>query len=172
MTSKKKTGKKARSKTSDKETKRQTRWLPVALDDARRLVIAAEASTMARDRDAAVLELKGIQTERKGHISELEGGIKLRLETLHKGTESGKVEVEATADYAKGRYYVKRMDDGEVVEERSLTPPEIQLGIKLVDEEKPKDGKDDKPPAKTKDELAAARKEKDKKPLAKGKGKS
>lgn len=75
----------------------------------------------------AEAELSGIKSQFKERIEELDGALGEHLSCIRRGKEERKADVEDRYDYARG--VVETVHKGEVVEHRTMTAEERQLGL-------------------------------------------
>lgn len=104
----------------------KTRYLEVAFTSDEiiemRRRVSINLTELARKRDA----LKSLQKQIGGEIALLEAETNLLADKANSGKEMRNVEVKATTDWKKSRMVVKRLDTGEVIEDRPLRPEETQ----------------------------------------------
>lgn len=77
-------------------------------------------------------EKKTALSEFKMRIDESEAEIKRLSRIVAAGVEWREIECEKSLEFGTGKVTVKRLDTGEVVEVRAMTPEEEQLSIDLI----------------------------------------
>lgn len=107
----------------------QTRYLEVEFTTDEiiemRKRISINLTETARKKDA----LASLNKQMKGEIALLEAETNLLADKANAGKEMRNVEVKSNTDWKKGRIIVKRIDTGEVIEDRQLRPDETQKDL-------------------------------------------
>lgn len=107
----------------------QTRYLEVefTVDEIveMRRRISINLTELSRKKDA----LKSLQKQMQGEIALLDAEVNLLADKANAGKEMRNVEVESKTDWKKNRIIVKRIDTGEIVEDRALRSDELQKDL-------------------------------------------
>lgn len=106
-----------------------TRYLEVAFTAEEIIAMRAKVSQnlqeLRRKKDA----LDSLNKQLKGDIALLDAETQLLAEKANEGKEFRNVDVKTTTDWTRSRMIVKRLDTGEVIEDRPLRPNELQKDL-------------------------------------------
>ena len=95
--------------------------------------ISISLTEVSRKKDA----LQSLNKQLKGEIEILEAEQNLLADKANAGKEMRNVEVTQKTDWKKSRIVVRRIDTGEIVEDRALRPDELQKDlVEEIEDEK------------------------------------
>ena len=110
----------------DLTTENKERWLPVKLTNYELLDKARSMSNLYNERDALELQKSAAAKEFGEKIKNIEGEIAKLAQCVSSGFEHRSVTCEERLNFAIGEFRVTRLDTGEVLDARALTPNERQ----------------------------------------------
>ena len=106
-----------------------TRMLPCKLTDAELLSRGREAAELLARRRQAEADKKDQMSAIKATMDGLEADITRVIKELQSGEQYREVAVDVDKDYRRKLVTTVRKDTGEIVEERGMTPAELQLEL-------------------------------------------
>lgn len=118
-----------------------SRMLPCDLTDQELLQRGQKVAELVAKKEALEAEKKDTASEFKAKIDRLESDIASIAKEVRSKKEYREVEVSTTKDYKRKVAETVRQDTGELVEQRTLTPAELQLELVQGKADKDKDKK-------------------------------
>ncbi len=111
------------------ETRDCSRYLKCILTDEEKHIIASELVQRMEERKRKEDELKSIQSQFKGELSRLDAEIDAKAGLVRDGYQFRDVTVLETKNFDTESFTLTRIDTGEVIEDRRLTPTEMQRNL-------------------------------------------
>jgi len=107
--------------------------LPVPLTDQEVAELGRSLAHELETLDKVTKDKTEITKAAKEEIERQQGVVNVLAKTLRDGTRETEVEVEESADYELGKWQTRRLDTGEVIDEREMTDEErLQRELPLV----------------------------------------
>ena len=111
-----------------------TKLLACKLTDDELLRYGGELGSVIQDIAEEEERQASLKQELKARLAGLEDKRTELATKLVRREELRDVDVQPERNYAAGRYYEIRMDNGEIIKERSLTAEERQIGLQIEDQ--------------------------------------
>ena len=121
----------------------RTMELPVKLTDEEVRLKGEKIARRLKDRENLEEERKAAAKAAKEEIGELDAEIIELRDEVRERREMRDVQVSDEKDWGRKIVRTLRLDTGEVVASRPMTPAELQQHLKLVEDEQPEESEDD-----------------------------